>query len=136
MLWATTTHVISSFDREAVVDLGVPCTFDFNIAATKYFAGINEGDIPVAFYFSGTVFYAGDNGSLQVAQISWEKEAFYRMPIAVWRNMMDIYYPNSAWLCLSRTAFDRLYDFKVHHGIPTLEQALMRVLDEAREIVR
>jgi hypothetical protein len=117
LLWATTTHVIPSFSDETVLDMAVPCTFDFNIAATKYCAGINDGDIPVAFYFSGTVFYAGEAGSLQAAQISWEKEAVYRMPAAVWRDMMDIYYPNTAWLCLSRTAFDRLYDYKVRRGL-------------------
>ena len=39
--------------------IAVPCTFDFNVAATKYFAGLEEGELPLDLLFSGTVFYAG-----------------------------------------------------------------------------
>ena len=63
--------------------------------------------------FSGTVFYAGQNGALQVAPISWVKETRFRLPVAVWKEMMDLYYPNSAWLCLRRVVFDRLHQSKV-----------------------
>ena len=58
----------------------VPCTFDFNVAATKYFHGLSEGDLPLNFLFSGTVFYAGGSERLQVAPISWEKEAKFKLP--------------------------------------------------------
>jgi Family of unknown function (DUF6084) len=136
MLWTNTTVLVPSFDDTTVVDVPVPCTFDFNIPATKYFGGIEAGDIPVSFYFSGTVFYAGDNGLLQVGQISWEKEAFHRMPITVWREMMEAYYPNTAWLCLQRDIFDRLYAYKVQHGIPTFDQTLMRIMEKVEEVVR
>ena len=37
---------------------------------------------------------------------------------------MDHYYPNTAWLCLRRDVFDRLYRYKMQRGIPTWEQAL------------
>jgi hypothetical protein len=111
----------------------VPCTFDFNVAATKYFAGLTDGEVPLNLLFSGTVFYAGGEGALQVAQISWDKEARYRLPVQVWKEMMDIYYPNSAWLSLRKDVFDRLYRYKVRRGIPTWEQALESLLpDEER----
>jgi hypothetical protein len=42
--------------------------------------------------------------------------------------MMDAHYPNSAWLCLRRDAFERLYQYKVRHGIPTWEEAIERAL--------
>jgi hypothetical protein len=42
--------------------------------------------------------------------------------------MMDTYYPNSAWINLRRDVFDRLYRYKMQHGIPTWEQALERAL--------
>ena len=71
-----------------------------------------------------------ESGALQVAQIPWEKEARYRLPVRVWNQMMDIYYPNVAWLCLRRDVFDRLYRYKVRHGIPTWEQAIERALPE------
>jgi hypothetical protein len=133
MLWTHASVVVTSFTGSEVVDLQVPCTFDFNVAATKYFAGLTEGEIPINLLFSGTVFYASDEGALQVAQIPWDKEARYRLPVPVWKQMMEIYYPNSAWLCLRKDVFDRLYQYKVRRGIPTWEQALESILpDEER----
>ena len=61
---------------------------------------------------------------MQVAPISWEQEAKYKLPVKVWREMMDSYYPNTVWLNLRRDAFDRLYQYKVERGILTWEQAL------------
>jgi Family of unknown function (DUF6084) len=46
MLWTTTTVVVPAFEEESSVKLHVPCTFDFNVAATKYFAGL--GLVPPA----------------------------------------------------------------------------------------
>jgi hypothetical protein len=132
MLWTHASVVASSFSDTAVVDLPVPCTFDFNVAATKYFHGLADGDVPLNFLFSGTVFYADENGALQVAPIPWDKEARFRLPVKAWHEMMDIYYPNTAWLCLRRDVFQRIYEYKVERGIPTWEQVLesMLALDE------
>jgi Family of unknown function (DUF6084) len=133
LLWTNTSVVVPSFDNSTVVDLPIPCTFDFNVAATKYFAGIETGEIPVSFFFNGTIFYEGEDSALQVAQISWEKEASHRMPIRIWREMMDAYYPNTAWLCLQRDAFERLYAYKVKRGIPTFDEALLQAIEPALE---
>ncbi|HKQ76502.1 MAG TPA: DUF6084 family protein [Blastocatellia bacterium] len=130
MLWTNTTLVVPAFTGATVVDLQVQCTFDFNVAATKYFAGLEEGEVPLLLLFSGTIFYEAESGALQVTQIPWEKEARYRLPVRMWREMMDMYYPNSAWLCLRRDVFDRLYRYKVRRGIPTFEQALERVIPD------
>lgn len=128
MHWANTTVIVPGFQKDTAVGIEAPCTFDFNVATTKYLAAVDDGEIPLAFFFSGTVFYAGEGGRLQASQISWEKEASYRMPIRIWRDMMDVYYPNTAWLCLRREAFDRLYDYKLRHGLTTLEEALHHVM--------
>jgi len=131
MLWANTSVIIPSFTDAIIADLAVPCTFDFNVAATKYFSGIAEGEVPVSFYFSGTVFYAGEQQALRAAPISWEKEAFYRMPVRIWREMMDAYYPETAWLCLRRDAFSRLNSYKTQHGLTTFEDALTHLVEAA-----
>ncbi len=130
MLWTNTSIIVPSFTGSDVVDLQVPCTFDFNVAATKYFAGLEDGEVPLNLLFSGTVFYASGEGPLRVAQIPWDKEARYRLPVQVWKQMMDIYYPNNAWLCLRKDVFDRLYRYKVQKGIPTWEQALESILPD------
>jgi hypothetical protein len=128
LLWTHVSVVVPGFIGDTLVDLPVPCTFDFNVAATKYFAGLKGGEIPLRLQFSGTVFYAGDDGALQVGPISWEQEAAFRLPQAIWQQMMDSYYPNSAWISLRRDAFDRLYQFKTQRGIPTWEQVVESVL--------
>jgi hypothetical protein len=129
LLWTNLNMVIPAFAGDSTVaDLHVPCTFDFNVAATKYFAGLTEGDIPLNILFSGTVFYAPPDCGLQVAPISWEQEANFKLPVKVWREMMDFYYPNSVCISLRRDVFDRLYRYKMQHGIPTWEDALEEVL--------
>jgi hypothetical protein len=135
MLWTHAIVMVPPFAKETVVDLEVPCTFDFNVAATKYFHGLAEGDLPLNFLFSGTVFYADASDHLQVAPISWEKEAKFSLPLKAWKDVIDHYYPNSAWLYLRRDVFDRLYQYKVRHGIPTWEQVIERVLEGTEETV-
>jgi hypothetical protein len=136
MLWTHASVVAPALQDTAVVDVPVPCTFDFNVAATKYFHGLADGDVPLNFLFSGTIFYADENGSLQVAPIPWDKEARFRLPVKAWRDMMEIYYPNTAWLCLRRDVFERVYQYKVERGIPTWEQALERLLPELETVKR
>lgn len=133
MLWTHTNVGVPPFTGNTHVDLPVPCTYDFNVAATKYFYALTEGEVPITLLFSGTVFYEAADGSLQVDQISWEKEATFRLPVRVWQDMMDLYYPNSAWLRLHRDVFDRLYRYKIDQGLPTWEQALERLLPPDNE---
>jgi Family of unknown function (DUF6084) len=133
MLWTHTSVVVPSFEGSTVVDLPVPCTFDFNVAATKYFAGLDDAEVPLNLLFSGTIFYAASDGALQIAQISWGKEARFKLPVQVWKEMMNVYYPNIAWLCLRKDVFDRLYSYKVRRGIPTWEQALESMLPGMQE---
>ena len=136
LLWTNAIVIVPAFEKETIVELQVPCTFDFNVAATKYFHGLSEGDLPLNFLLSGTVFYADSNEQLQVAPISWEKEAKFKLPLKTWKNLIDHYYPNNAWLCLRRDVFDRLYQYKVRHGIPSWEQVIERVLAGTEETVQ
>jgi Family of unknown function (DUF6084) len=136
MLWTHASVVVPRFTGGVLADISVPCTFDFNIAATKYFHGVTSGDLPLCFQFSGTVFYQGDDKTLQVAPVSWDKEAKYRLPVKVWKDLMDAYYPNSAWLSLQRDTFERLYQYKVREGIPSWEEAVERALNALPETVR
>jgi len=136
MLWTHVAVNIPSFQGETTVEVPVPCTFDFNVASTKYFHGLSDGDLPLNFLFSGTLFYRGENGDLQVAPISWEKEAKFRLPLKIWKQMIDEYYPNTAWLCLRRDAFERLYEYKVRNGVPTWEEVIARLFQNADEPVR
>jgi hypothetical protein len=136
LLWTHASIVVPSFQGTTIVDLPVPCTFDFNVAATKYFDGLSDGEVPICVQFSGTVFYASPQGSLQVAPISWDKETRFKLPIKVWRDMIDSYYPNIAWLCLHKDAFDRLHEYKVRHGIPTWEEAIESLIPVEEPVIQ
>ena len=138
LLWTNVSVIIPGFKGSTHTDLRVPCTFDFNVAATKYFYGLVSGEVPLIILFSGTVFYADSVGSLQVAPISWDQETKFRLPVQVWRDMMDAYFPNGAWLHVRRDIFDRLYRLKMQRGIPTWEQALEGILpcEEIEEAVQ
>jgi hypothetical protein len=133
LLWANVNVTVPGFTGSTVADIPVPCTFDFNVAVTKYIYGLENGELPTSLLFSGTVFNAGRMG-LQVAQIPWDREASYRVPLRVWKEMMDLHYPHTAWLCLRRDVFERLYEFKARHGIPTWEQTLERMLGLTAEV--
>jgi len=136
LLWTHSSVIVPAFVASIEVDLLLPCTFDFNVAATKYFAGLTKGEIPLLLQFSGSVFYARGDGALQVMLIPWDKEVRFRLPLKAWKELMDTYYPNSAWLCLRRDVFARLYRYKVERGIPTWEETVESVLPAVEEKVR
>jgi len=134
LFWANTLVLVPSFLDEVTVDLQVPCTYDFNVSTTKYFAGLRQGEVPLSFLFSGTVFYEGGESGLRVSQIPWEKEARFGLPVCLWQELMDRYYPNSNWLCLARNNFERLNRYRMDCGLPTCEAALEKLLDQRSDV--
>ncbi len=129
MLWTHVTTSCRSSPGATSSTLPVPCTFDFNVAATKYFYGLADGEVPLSFLFSGTAFYesAGAHAAGR-ARSPWDKEATFRLPVETWHALMEHYYPNGAWLRLRLDTFERLSEYKRRHGIPTWEEALERLL--------
>ena len=131
LLWTHATTVVPRFTDSIVADLSIPCSYDFDVAAAKYFYALEDGEVPLLFLFSGTVFYMAGEGPLQITQISWEKEAPFRLPVGVWKKMMDHYFPNSAWLRVRKDVFDRLYAYKARQALPSWDDALDRLLGES-----
>jgi len=130
LLWTTAVVQVPAFQGHTVVDVPVPCTYDFDVVATKYLHAVRDGEIPLEFLFSGTVFYtAGD--LLQAAQLPWDTTARYRMPAARWRELMDTYFPHSAWVRLDRTTFDQLYAYRARHTLTTWDEAVTALLRAA-----
>ncbi|CAN5557218.1 DUF6084 family protein [soil metagenome] len=134
-LWTHTVLQVPPFSESTVADMPVTCTYDLEVAATKYFHALEDGEVPLEFLFSGMVFYTGEDGRLQTTRISWEKEAEFRMPVRLWKEMMEHYFPNSAWIRLHKDAFDQLYDYKVRMGLPTGEAAVEALLRASEQKV-
>jgi hypothetical protein len=125
--FAEVATMVPGFRGSSEVDVPVPCTYDLEIAATSYFHALDEGEIPLVFLFSGTVFLRGDNG-FSVAQVPWHKEASYRLPVREWRAMMDRFFPNSGWLRLGQDTLEALAHYKNAHALPTWEQTITSLL--------
>jgi hypothetical protein len=119
LLWTRTTLVVPPFTGATEVDLLVPCTYDLDVTATRYFDALDGGDVPLEFLFSGTVFYTAPDGRLQTARLSWELEAEYRLPVAVWRETIDHHFRGTAWLRLDRDSHDRLVAYRSRRALPT-----------------
>lgn len=134
MHWTETNASVPGFRGSTSVDLQVPCSYDFQIASTKYFDALEHGDVPLCFLFSGTVFYAAEHSPVQVAQIPWEKEAAYRLPVRTWRELMDRYYPDCVWFPVPKDVFKRLDEYKRRSALPTWDRALEKLLGQTEEL--
>jgi hypothetical protein len=130
--FATVSSMVPAFKGSVEVDLPVVCTYDFEVSAAKYFHALEDGEIPLLFLFSGTVFEKRDAG-LSVSQVPWHKEASYRLPVSVWRDLMDLYFPESAWIRVRRDTLDALQAFKSRAVLPTWDDTLHALLKKAGE---
>ena len=131
LLWTQATLVVPAFTGTTTVDLPIACTYDFDVVATKLLHGIRDGDIPLEFLFSGTIFYSGARGELRTARISWDQDARFRLPVAAWRDLMAHYFPNSAWIRLSNDSFDKLYAFKTRRSLATWDDTVTALIGAA-----
>jgi hypothetical protein len=131
-LWTHVSTTVAGFDGRTEFELPVECTYDFDVAGAKYMHALAQGEIPLLLLFSGTVFTRGETG-FAAEPLSWSSEASYRMPVSVWRQMMDLYFPNSGWLRVRRDTLDQLQRFKAVRALPTWDQAFELLLKEAGE---
>ncbi|MEU8005729.1 DUF6084 family protein [Catellatospora sp. NPDC049111] len=125
--FATVGVTVPGFTGETEFDLMVPCTYDLEPGLGKYLHALAEGTVPMTFLFSGTLFEAGPGG-VQVGRVPWDREAAYALPVAVWRELMDLYFPDTAWLRLRRDTVDALLRHQARHAVPTADEALSALL--------
>jgi Family of unknown function (DUF6084) len=131
-LWTNVSTTVTGFTGETEIDLAITCTYDFEIASAKYMHSLDGGEIPIVALFSGTVFGRSAAG-LSAAPVSWSEEASYRLPVTLWRDMMDLYFPNTGWLRLRRETLDALQRFKAQRALLTWDETFERLLKEAGE---
>jgi len=124
LLWTRTTLVVPAFEGSTVVHLDVPCSYDLEVAASRYLDALSDGDVPLEFLFSGSVFYTGSAGELQTTRLSWESEAGYALPVRVWKETMERYFRGTAWVRLSKESFDRLSAYKSRNALASWDEAL------------
>lgn len=127
-LWTHASMVVPGFTGATEVELPIACTYDFEVSASKYMSSLSDGEIPLILLFSGTAFAMSDDGRLRVDPVPWHKEASYRLPVSVWREMMNLYFPHGGWLRLPQDTIDALERFRAEEAFATMEQAVEALL--------
>lgn len=133
-LWMHSGVMVQGFTGGTDVDLPLPCTFDFEVAASKYLTALGAGTVPLEFLFSGTVF-TRTAGGFGVEHIPWDREAGYDLPVAAWRSLMDAFFPNQGWLRLDRDVLAALARYKATHGLISWDAAIEGLLAGAGDPV-
>lgn len=128
--WTQASLHVPGFDSNTEVVLAVPATYDFEVATAKYFYALEDGDVPLELLFSGTIFFRESDGRLQTAQIPWESEAAFRLPVRVWKEAVEAHFPQSAWVRVQDDVFERLVAYKARHTLPTWDAVLEKLLKD------
>jgi len=129
-LWTHTSAMVPGFTGSTDVSLPLTLTYDLEVAAGTYLHAVRDGEIPLSLMFSGTVFYAGDNG-FHVQQIPWNSDITYLMPGRVWREAMDAFFPGSGWIRLPQDTLDALLRVRTELGLTSWEDTVTALLDKA-----
>lgn len=129
-LWTHLSTTVAEFTGSTEVDLSMPCTYDFEVAAAKFLHALDDGEIPLVLLFSGTTFGV-DDGALVVQPVPWHVDAEHRLPVEVWRATMDAFFPNSGWIRLPRPTIDALTRYKAARALTSWQDTIERLLKEA-----
>ena len=97
------------------------------VAAAKYLHALDDGEVPLRLLFSGTVFTRGETG-FAVEQVPWHQEAVHRLPVRVWRAVMDAHFPGGGWIRLDRDSLDALARYRSARGLVSWEATLAELL--------
>ncbi|MBA2309934.1 MAG: hypothetical protein H0W01_11750 [Pseudonocardiales bacterium] len=122
--------MVPSFTGEIEVPVDMPLTYDMEVASTKYFHNLDDGDVPLLMLFSGTIFYSTDAG-VQFGQVPWHEEAEYKLPVAIWKEAMEQHFGGRAWILLRKDKLDALAAYRSERTIPSWEETVERLLKEA-----
>lgn len=129
---ANLSTMVPGFTGGVTHELTLPVSYDLEIASAKYFSSLEDGVIPLLLLFSGTIFGTRD-GRLAVQQVPWSKESSFPLPVEVWRETVDVHFPNSAWFQVRRETMESFRRFKTANALPTWDSALNALLSNVEE---
>jgi Family of unknown function (DUF6084) len=130
LVWSRLDVLVPAFTGSTTVPVPIACHYDLELAAAKYLHSLPDGEAPLALHFNGTIYYPGEHGGLQMVLVPWSKSADFRMPVSVWRETIEHYYPNTGWLALRSQTLESLQREKLERGLPTLDACVAQLLDE------
>lgn len=131
--WVRTSINVPRFTGATEIRVPLPCTYDFDVVASKYLVALEGGEIPVDVLFSGTVFFCGDDGGLQTAMIPWDSELSLAISLATWRRAVEAFSPESAWIRMRRETRDRLQAYRSRRAFADWDHVFDELLRKAEE---
>jgi uncharacterized protein DUF6084 len=126
--WAHVAGLVPGFTGATSFAVDVPCTYDLEVAASKYFYSLSGGEVPLSFLFNGMVLYRGEADRLQVAQVPWSCTARWRMPVAAWKGVIAAHYPGGGWVRVQTETLDALAARKADGGHHSYDAVLRELL--------
>jgi hypothetical protein len=132
LVWCQLDVLVPAFTGSTTVAVPVSCSYDLELAATKYLHSLPDGEAPLALHFNGTIYYRGEDGGLQMVLVPWTKSADFRMPVSVWSETVNHYYPNTGWVALRTETLQALQRAKLDRGLATLDATVSALIDEGR----
>lgn len=127
--WAFVEKLVPSFCGSTTFAVEVPCTYDLEVAASKYFSSLPDGEVPLSFHFNGTVMYCGAEDRLQVVLVPWSCSTRYGMPADAWKRAIAAHYPNGGWIRLGDEALERLGRHKAERGLHSFDLTVLDLLE-------
>ena len=129
--WTRIDTMIQGFSGETSFEVAVPCTYDLEVAASKYMSSLPDGAVPLSLHFSGRVFYRGEADRMQVVPVPWSGSAQCDLPVAVWQGMIAHHYPHAGWIRLHSDTLDLLGGYKARRGLTSFDAAVVDLLASA-----
>lgn len=130
LVWAKLDVLVPAFTGTTTVAVPVACSYDLEVAAAKYLHSLPDGMAPLALHFNGTIYYRDDDGGLQMVLVPWNKSIDFRMPVSVWRETVEHYYPKTGWAVLGTETLEALQRAKLNRGLATLDATVSALLRE------
>jgi hypothetical protein len=130
LVWHQAETLVPGFTGATTFRLSIPCSYDMELVAVKYFYALPDGEVPLAFNFNGTIYYRGDDGRLQMSLVPWSCTTGFRLPLATWRDLIEHYYPKRAWVSVHTDTLDALQAEKLERGLPTIDACIAALIEE------
>lgn len=139
--WGATTHsfewarievLVPGFVGATSFAVQVPCSYDLELAAAKYFHSLPDGMVPLTFHYSGMVLYRDEtHGGLHVTPVPWSCSTRWRMPVDTWKRAMAAFYPGGGWVRLGVDTLDALAARKAAAGHHSYDALVAQLLEDS-----
>jgi hypothetical protein len=129
LVWSKLDVLVPAFTGTTTVAVPITCHYDLELAAAKYLHSLPDGEAPLALHFNGMIYYPREDGGLQMVLIPWSKSIDFRMPVSVWHQTIEHYYPGTAWVAVRVDTLEALQQEKFARGLATLDACVTALLN-------